>query len=215
MKLRRSLNTRSSGPLPTTAASFILLLPMLLGGCVAATEGVYFWPFWVPEKEAETRAELAPEPAPPAPAPIAVVVSAEDVAQQLGASQLEDFEQSAVVHLSEVAPIFYERLSHRRVNSIATFHDPALREFFRSPEAFADYYADLVQALDIQHFQAVRPEHVGVESFAVEEGGDRVIVRVHFRGQNGLPLRFWSVHYTREDAWELSGESWRIVPRKL
>ena len=202
---------RSRSLLP---ASVILLASMMLAGC-AATDRLYFWPFWVQETEAEKRAERVPEPEPVPEVPIAVTVSAVDVATQLSESQLEDFEQRPIVHLSEVAAIFYNRLAHRRVNSIATFHDPALREFFRSSEAFADYYADLVQALDNNHFEANRPNHVGVESFAVEEGLDRVIVQVQFRGENGLPMRFWKVNYIREDTWELASGSWLIVPRRL
>ncbi len=191
-------------------AALTLILSVLLGGC-SGTKTFDFWPTWAPKESSAVPAPAAAE----AVAPIAVTLSAGDFATQLGRSGLEDYEQQAITRLSHLAEIFYERLSHRRVNSIATFHDPALREFFQSPEAFADYYADLVQALDNKHFEANRPKGVGLESFAVEEGGDRVTVRVRFRGDNGLPLRFWSAYYTREDTWELSEQRWWIVPRKL
>lgn len=211
MGTRVKRNIRRHWNLPPIAAALFLLAPLILSGC-GTVEGFDSLRFWDSDK-APKRSAAAESQA--ASNPIVLTLNAEDVPGQLGRGDFDESKQQAIVHLSQVAPIFYQRLSHRRVNSIATFHDPALREFFHSSEAFADYYADLVQALDRDHFEANRPTDVGVESFAVEEGGDRVIVRVRFHGDNGLPMRFWSVDYTREDIWEHSGKSWWIIPRKL
>ncbi len=123
-----------------------------------------------------------------------------------------DAELKALVKLTEV---FYGRLMDRRINSIATFHDPALREFFRNAEMFADYYADLVQSLTESRFEDVRPDRVGVEALLIIEAGRRVTVQIRFRGENALPLRWWSVYNTREDEWEYALGQWWIVPRKL
>jgi hypothetical protein len=113
-----------------------------------------------------------------------------------------------------LALVFYERTTNRRFNSIATYHDPALREFFRTPEAFADYYADLAQALADAHFEANRPTGFEIEDLASEAPG-RVRVRVRFIGENGLPLRWWEAALVREDRWEQSEGRWWIVPGKL
>lgn len=144
---------------------------------------------------------------------IALVVS--DLEADLGKTDFEDFERRSLSRLSQVADIFYQRLSHRRVNSIATFHDPALREFFHSEEAFADYYADLVENLSREHFQANRPQQIDLLSLHVEPAASRAVAVVKFQGDNALPLRFWSVDYSRRDIWELSQDRWWIVPRKL
>ena len=138
-----------------------------------------------------------------------------DLEADLGATDFEDFERRSLSRLSQVADIFYQRLSHRRVNSIATFHDPALREFFHTEEAFADYYADLVENLGRENFQANRPQQIDLLSLHVEPAASRVVAVVMFRGDNSLPLRFWSVDYSRRDIWELSEDRWWIVPGKL
>lgn len=133
----------------------------------------------------------------------------------LAGSDFEAGDRASLTRLSQLAEIFYERLAHRRVNSISTYHDPALREFFRSEEAFADYYADLVQALDIAHFEANRPREIALESLHVEQAADRAVAVVRFVGNNALPLRFWSVDYARRDVWQRSGDRWWIIPGKL
>ncbi|MED5262465.1 MAG: hypothetical protein VX574_08740 [Myxococcota bacterium] len=116
--------------------------------------------------------------------------------------------------LESLAAIFYTRVSNRRFNSISTFHDPALREFFHSSEAFADYYADLADALALASFEYNRPESVVVEEFE-PDGVGRVQVRVRFQGENNKPLRFWSTSLVRVDQWELADGRWWIIPGKL
>lgn len=116
--------------------------------------------------------------------------------------------------LGSLAEIFYARVSNRRFNSISTFHDPALREFFHSSEAFADYYADLADALALASFEYNRPDSVVVEGFE-PDGSGRFQVRVRFQGENNKPLRFWRTSLVRVDQWELVGGRWWIVPGKL
>ena len=91
--------------------------------------------------------------------------------------------------LRRLAQVFYTRISNRRFNSISTFHDPALREFFQSPEAFSDYYADLADALANANFEYNRPDAVSVEGME-PDGQDRVRMEVLFVGQNGKPLPY-------------------------
>jgi hypothetical protein len=183
------------------------LLPILLVCCLALgcanTSPLEVWQ----DRFGSERPTVIPLPE------IAIVVS--EIEADLAKAQFEDFERRSLTRLSQLAEIFYQRLAHRRVNSISTFHDPALREFFHSEEAFADYYADLVQALDIQHFQANRPQKIDLLSLHVEQSAERVVAVVAFRGDNALPLRFWSVNYSRRDIWEYSEERWWIIPGKI
>jgi hypothetical protein len=90
-----------------------------------------------------------------------------------------------------------------------------MREFFQTPESFADYYADLVQALTVSNFEAIRPSSVVVKGFEVAEGVDRVRIKVRFRGRNSRPGRWWSTRYLRQDEWILLQDRWWIVPGKL
>jgi hypothetical protein len=154
------------------------------------------------------------KPSEETPLPV-VALMVSDLAADLARTDFDDFERRSLTRLSQLADIFYQRLAHRRVNSIATFHDPALREFFQSEEAFADYYADLVQDLGDEHFRANRPQQIDLLSLHVEPGADRAVAIVKFRGDNALPLRFWSVDYSRRDVWELSQDRWWIVPGKI
>ncbi|MEE8581372.1 MAG: hypothetical protein V3T33_07265 [Myxococcota bacterium] len=128
--------------------------------------------------------------------------------EQLEAS---DPDASSLVRL---ALDFYDRISNRRFNSIATYRDPALREFFQTPEAFADYYAELAQVLGEAHFQANRPTRIELE--AIRFDGDataRLIVR--FRGDNARPLRWWRTAVVREEVWKREQGRWWIIPGKL
>lgn len=132
---------------------------------------------------------------------------------------------------------FYKRIANRRFNSIATYQDPSLREFFRTEQAWSDYYADLVQKLEDASFEAVRPTRVDIVSIDFEErdaaeteGMDpaqvdplitvlepqltaRIVVR--FTGENGKPLRWWSTSTLRKDRWKRIEGRWWIVPGKL
>lgn len=139
----------------------------------------------------------------------------EELAGALRAGAFEAARDRELATLVKLTDIFYRRLVNRRINTIATFHDPALREFFRTGEAFADYYADLVQSLTRSRFEGVRPNRVIVEALMVFGEGRRVTVQVQFRGENSRPLRWWSVYNTREDEWEYTLGQWWVVPRKL
>ena len=116
--------------------------------------------------------------------------------------------------LPRLADVFYGRIANRRFNSIATFHDPALREFFASAEAFADYYADLAQALNLARFEANRPLRIVLLGYEPNDV-DRILIHVHFTGANARPLRWWDAWLRRADQWELLDGRWIIVPGKL
>ncbi len=121
---------------------------------------------------------------------------------------------SEVASMEALARIFYSRVSNRRFNSIATYHDPALREFFSSPEAFADYFADFVDALTEARFRTERATSARLEGIEAE-GPDRFKVTVRFEGRHALPLRWWKVKLVREDRWERIDGRWWIIPGKL
>ena len=116
--------------------------------------------------------------------------------------------------VERLARVFYTRIINRRFNSIATFHDPALRELLGSPEAFADYFAALADALTVAHFEALRPTRLALQQIDVLEP-NAVIITVRYQGRNSLPLRWWSVELVRADRWERSDGRWWIIPGKL
>jgi hypothetical protein len=121
---------------------------------------------------------------------------------------------AALVEFHQRADAFYGRFAQRRVNVHATYVDPALRDYFRTEKAFADYYAILAQALADAHFARNRPLEAEVDEFMLD-GPGRARVRFRLRGDNGLPLRFWSTSIEREDVWQREDGRWWIVPGKL
>ncbi len=118
---------------------------------------------------------------------------------------------SILVPLSEM---FYQRMVDRRFNSKATFDDPGLREFFRSGDAFADYYASLAEAMERANFESHRPTVINLLGIA-REGNNAASVRVYLKGDNGLPLRWWSTDIVRDDRWEFAHGRWWIIPGKI
>ena len=123
-------------------------------------------------------------------------------------------DSEAVVDFYERAVFFYSRLARRRFNTLATFRDEFLRDYFRSETSFSDYYADLADSMEVAHFEQNRPLSLDVVEFVVEgQGSARVTTRIV--GENGLPLRFWKTRLDREDRWERVEGTWWIVPGKL
>lgn len=181
----------------------VLLICALFGSSLPACNTVRSWVNRPPKKE--------PAPLPPG----SVILDPRNIETELRRPEFNPLERENLERLARLAQIFYEHLSHRRVNSIATFHDPALREFFQDEEAFADYYADLVHELSVAHFERNRPTSVSVKEVAVEPGAQRVRILVRFRGENNLPLRWWSTKYLRDDTWHYFDGRWWVVPGKV
>lgn len=118
-------------------------------------------------------------------------------------------------HLMILAKDFYSRLESRRFNSIATFQDPGLHEFFRTRESYQDYYAELAHELENADFEASRPTGVNIQA-DFRESARRVWLVVEFVGENGLPLRWWETSILRTDLWEIdSSGRWWIIPGKV
>ncbi|HEY5657069.1 MAG TPA: hypothetical protein VIY27_04705, partial [Myxococcota bacterium] len=126
--------------------------------------------------------------------------------EAVGAPSIRAFYQQAT--------IFYAQLEGRRFNSLVTFRDPALRAFFRSEQAFSDYYADLAQALTDAHFDKSRPFGVRVEEFLFEDERT-ALVQVRFRGWDGRPLRPGATDLVRLDRWDWVDGTWWLHPGKL
>jgi hypothetical protein len=120
-------------------------------------------------------------------------------------------EDAAVLEFYERASAFYGRLARRRFDSIETYQDEALRDFFRSDAAYADYYADLTAALAEAHFEKNRPLSLEVLEMRLE-GPGRARVETRIIGEDGRPLRPGTVHLDRTDRWERSEGAWRIEP---
>jgi hypothetical protein len=126
-------------------------------------------------------------------------------------SGVEVLSASPEVEFHLRASQFYERLTGRRFNSLATFRDPGLREYFETTESFSDYFSDLAQDLAEAHFERNQPVVTVVEEFSVD-GPGRARVRVRMGGEDGQPLRFWTTHLVREDRWERRNGRWWIIP---
>jgi hypothetical protein len=139
-----------------------------------------------------------------------------------GGGEPRPAEGSAVQVLSDAPEVafqvraseFYDRLTGRRFNSLGTFRDPSLREYFESTESYADYFSDLAQDLADAHFERNEPLKAKVEEFVVDAPG-RARVRIRLAGRNGLPLRFWGTSLVREDRWERRNGHWWIIPSAL
>jgi hypothetical protein len=127
---------------------------------------------------------------------------------------VEVVDERTVYEFQARAQAFYDRLSRRRFNTHATFSDPVLRDYFQTPEQFYDYYADLAYALETEVFEKNRALMAEVKEFAIEAPG-RARVAVRMRGDNGLPLRYWTIVLEREDVWERVDGTWWLVPGKL
>ena len=104
------------------------------------------------------------------------------------------------------AETFYGRLIRRRFNTLETFNDNVLRDHFRTPDAFFDYYADLAQTLDEANFERSRPESLLVEEFLFENRF-RALVQVRFLGDDDRPLRPGRAALVRLDRWERGRDS--------
>jgi len=130
------------------------------------------------------------------------------------AQGVEVVDQQSIVEFQSRAQAFYDRLSRRRFNTYATYSDTVLRDYFRSADAFYDYYAELAHALDGEDFERNRALMAQVKEFAVE-GPGRARVTVRMRGDNGLPLRYWTIVLERDDVWERVEGVWWLVPGKL
>jgi hypothetical protein len=125
--------------------------------------------------------------------------------------RIELVDDPAVLEFYERAAAFYGRLARRRFDSIETYQDEALRDFFASETAYADYYADLTGALAEAHFEKNRPLALEVLELRLEgPGRARVITRIV--GEDGRPLRPGRVQIERNDRWERSDGVWRIEP---
>jgi len=109
---------------------------------------------------------------------------------------------------------FYGSIVKRRFNTLETFHDRQLREHFRDPDLFFDYYADLAQAFADAHFEKSRPDGYEIEEFLFEEPG-RVRVQVRFHGDDDRPLRPDATALVRRDRWELRDGRWWVQPGTL
>lgn len=127
---------------------------------------------------------------------------------------LERVEAEGVRAFHRRASQFYARLARRRFNTLSTYRDEVLRDYFRTESAFADYYADLAQDLEEAHFEQNRPLVLDVLEFRLEgPGAARVVTR--FEGENGRPLRWGRTSLVRTDRWERMDGTWWIVPGKL
>ena len=136
-----------------------------------------------------------------------------DAQEPARVSEVEVVESADVSDFYGRAATFYDRLEGRRFNSIASFRDAGLREYFETEQAFTDYYADLADDLATANFERSVPLDASVDEFLVAAPG-RARVKLHIDGRDGRPLRFWSTTIDREDRWERRAGKWWIIPGK-
>lgn len=110
--------------------------------------------------------------------------------------------------------IFYERIASRRFNSRATFEDPSIRQFFPTLAAYSDYYAALVDALDMANIRFNRPTEIELLGIEVGPAGS-LMLSLRFVGRNDLPLRWWNATLRRTDEWRWQDGRWWVVPGKV
>jgi hypothetical protein len=129
-------------------------------------------------------------------------------------SLLAQLPTQAAGSLLPLSEIFYSRITSRRFNSRATFEDPSVRQFFPTLSAYSDYYAALVDALDLAHIKNYRPN--SVELLEIERIPTGLLrLEVRFVGNNDLPLRWWSAALVRHDEWQWRDGRWWVVPGKV
>ena len=127
---------------------------------------------------------------------------------------LAELPTQAAASLLPLSEIFYSRITSRRFNSRASFEDPSIRQFFPTLSAYSDYYAALVDALDLAYIENYRPN--SVELLDVERNPSGSLrLEVRFVGNNDLPLRWWSAALVRHDEWQWRDGRWWIVPGKV
>lgn len=128
-----------------------------------------------------------------------------------GVQRVRDPELAA---LFERTALFYERLVGRRFNTLATYHDPKLTEFFTSPESYADYYADLTFAMRYSQFEQNTPTAAVMLELRIDQPG-QAFVKVRIVGENALPLRWWESELLREDRWRRENGAWWVAPGRI
>jgi hypothetical protein len=129
-------------------------------------------------------------------------------------SEVEVVNSGDVADFYARAAEFYRRLEGRRFNSVASFRDAGLREYFGTEQSFSDYYADLADDLATANFERSVPLQTEVDEFLVDAPG-RARVKIRIVGEDGRPLRFWATSLQREDRWERRDGRWWIVPGHL
>lgn len=127
---------------------------------------------------------------------------------------LQHLPEEARRTLLPLSEIFYARITSRRFNSRATFEDPSMRQFFPTVAAYSDYYAALVDALDLAHIRFNRPTRVELLGIEADPSGS-LRLSLRFVGANDLPLRFWRAVLLRTDEWRWSEGRWWVVPGKV
>ena len=112
------------------------------------------------------------------------------------------------------ASSFYESLRNRRFNSILTYQDEYLREYFRDADDFDTYYADLTHSLQTAFISKTRPLNLKVQEFSQEEVGVAA-VEILFIGDDSRALRPGETDFVRIDRWERHDGQWWLVPGKV
>jgi hypothetical protein len=158
---------------------------LLLAAALAAA-GCSLWPF-------------GREPEGPAPDPAYGVV---------------EVDSEAITGFYARAESFYGRIAQRRFNTLSTYRDEVLREFFRTEAAFADYYADLAADMAEASFERNRPLVLEVVEMRLSAPGEAEVV-TRIVGEDGRPLRPGKTALERVDRWERVGGRWWIVPAQL
>ena len=130
-------------------------------------------------------------------------------------SEVEVVESADVTDFYARATEFYDRLEGRRFNSVASFRDAGLREYFESDQSFTDYYADLADDLATANFERSVPLDAEVRGVPRRRARSRPRQdrTIDGRGRPAAPVL---VHLDSSGRIAGSGApgSWWIVPGK-
>jgi hypothetical protein len=136
------------------------------------------------------------------------------IADEQRTAALRDLPPDASRTLIPLSEIFYARITSRRFNSRATFEDPSMRQFFPTVASYSDYYAALVDALELANIRFARPTEVELLEITTDPSGS-LRLSLRFVGRNDLPLRWWNAVLLRTDEWRWEEGRWWVVPGKI
>jgi hypothetical protein len=109
---------------------------------------------------------------------------------------------------------FYDALSEVPLDAWVTYENKALRDYFQTPSAYADYYSALATEAREATLRDGFARTVKIREFRFE-GPDQAVVEFELRGQHERQLLFWDVKIDRRDVWRRVEGIWLLFPEKL
>ncbi len=109
---------------------------------------------------------------------------------------------------------FYTSLAEIPLDALVTYDNKALRGYFQTPAAFADYYSALATEARRKTLRDGEAVSVKIREFHFESP-EQAIVAYEVRGDHERELLFWDVKIDRRDVWRRVDGVWLVFPEKL